>query len=512
MRLSRSALTRRGPLATLVVVPLLAVLTLFCWGLSSPSGSSPDDDFHLASIWCGEGSVAGQCVENTTAKTATVPRDLQDAARCYAFVPATSASCQGADFGTTPSDMVSTPRGNFDHSYPPVFYSVLGVFAGPNVDIAVLTMRAFNSVLFVALLTGLFLLLPRARRSTLVVSVIVTSVPLVLFLIPSTNPSSWAIMSAATVWISLLGYFETRGWRKAGLGVFTVIATVVGAGARADSALFVALSIGVVAVLVFSFERRVLLSALLPCALLLIAIGFYFASGQSAAASTGLDSRGSAPVDTKSLIAKSLLSVPELWVGVFGSAPLGWLDTNLPAVVWVASLGCFCGAVFVGLTARHRRKGIAAGIVLAMLWGFPTVLLVGARATVGEFVQARYVLPIVIILGGVCLLQRRGHSLSLSLNQAILVIGALSAAQSVALHVNMRRYITGSDVSDWNLDRRAEWWWNIPVSPMMVWILGSLAFAVLLSLVFLPAAVRSRRMFEYRPQRALPAEQPTSVV
>jgi hypothetical protein len=33
-------------------------------------------------------------------------------------------------------------------------------------------------------------------------------------------------------------------------------------------------------------------------------------------------------------------------------------------------------------------------------------------------------------------------------------------------------------VNSWNLDRDAEWWWSIPISPLTVWALGSLAFGI----------------------------------
>ena len=45
---------RRLVVATLVGVTMF--VTGATWALSSPAGSSPDDDFHLPSIWCGWGS------------------------------------------------------------------------------------------------------------------------------------------------------------------------------------------------------------------------------------------------------------------------------------------------------------------------------------------------------------------------------------------------------------------------------------------------------------------------
>ena len=43
-------------LAGLCALALVAVG--LAWSLASPAGSSPDDDFHLASIWCATGDPA----------------------------------------------------------------------------------------------------------------------------------------------------------------------------------------------------------------------------------------------------------------------------------------------------------------------------------------------------------------------------------------------------------------------------------------------------------------------
>ncbi|HTN56981.1 MAG TPA: hypothetical protein VL043_01815, partial [Protaetiibacter sp.] len=64
--------------------------------------------------------------------------------------------------------------------------------------------------------------------------------------------------------------------------------------------------------------------------------------------------------------------------------------------------------------------------------------------------------------------------------QLLLVAAMLSIANGVALHTNMRRYLTGIDAGSVNLNTGIEWWWNVPFSPMAVWIIGSLAYAALL--------------------------------
>lgn len=465
--------------ATFVLLPLLALAALLSWSFASPVGASPDDDFHLTSIWCATGEKQDACATTTDPDTRIVPYDVALAPSCYAFQPEESAACQGEDFGLTPSETFVTDRGNFDGLYPPVYYFVMSIFVGPNVEASVIAMRVVNSVFFVGLVTTLYAVLPKHRRSTLLWSLVVSVVPLGIFLIASTNPSGWAILSAGTLLLSLLGYFETRGRQMGALAGIAALSTVIGAGARADAAAYA--GVAIVAVLILKVERtkRFALSALLPVALALVAVAFFLSAGQSRSAAAGLPN-DAGPVDVSAFAITSFLSAPELWVGVFGDSALGWLDTVLPAIVWVAAFGAFCAVVFAGLRVRSKRKSFALAWVLGVLWAFPTILLVQSRATVGEIVQPRYILPLVLLLAVVALLQPTAQRLTFSRLQLIALVGALATANSVALTFNLRRYTTGTDVGGFNLDAQVEWWWSLPVSPMGVWVGGSLAFAGML--------------------------------
>jgi len=43
------------------LAPVLMVLALSAWAFASPIGASPDDDYHLASIWCANESRTDLC-------------------------------------------------------------------------------------------------------------------------------------------------------------------------------------------------------------------------------------------------------------------------------------------------------------------------------------------------------------------------------------------------------------------------------------------------------------------
>ena len=77
--------------------------------------------------------------------------------------------------------------------------------------------------------------------------------------------------------------------------------------------------------------------------------------------------------------------------------------------------------------------------------------------------------------------------------QRFLIAGALVAAQAIALHFNIRRYVTGLDVGSFNLNDGIEWWWGSGIAPMVLWAIGSIAFA---GLAFLVAVYEGRKPVE----------------
>jgi len=99
---------------------------------------------------------------------------------------------------------------------------------------------------------------------------------------------------------------------------------------------------------------------------------------------------------------------------------------------------------------------------------------------VGANVTPRYLLPLVVMFGGMLLLGVPGRRLHLPRAAQFAVAAALIGAHFVALHINIRRYVTGLDVGGLDLGADAEWWWGGPIGPNAVWLLGSLAYALLI--------------------------------
>lgn len=474
----------------ILAAPLLAFITLGAWALASPVGSSPDDDYHLISAWCSSGD-AGNCLPGGSATSRVIPDELL-VSPCYAYHPDSSAACQGDLMDIAVAPTVESNRGNFQHAYPPVYYATMGLFAGPHIAESVLWMRAFNVMAFVALTSLTFFLLPTRRRSTLVWGWLTTLIPLGFFLVASNNPSGWAVTGVGTAWIALLGYFETSGRRRIGLGSVFAIAVLMAAGSRADAALFAAMAIAVVMFVKFASSRAFLVASILPVAAAVGALVVFATSGQIGAGVDGFTDPVGATVSTvspSSLLAYNIINLPFLWTGVFGGWGLGWIDTELPAVVMWAGAASFIAVGYMGLSRLDWRKAVAVGGVGAMLVAIPLYVLGKGGDSVGTNVQPRYLLPLVVLLGGLLMLEPTGRRISLTRVQVITVGAALVIANLVALETNIRRYVTGDDVAGFNLNSGAEWWWDIPISPMAVWLVGSAAFAGLVVILLREVAV-----------------------
>lgn len=482
--------TRRIVLAVLTAV--FAFAGLGAWAIASPVGAAPDDDFHLASIWCSLGDREGLCAEGDAANEREVSERLVESSSCFKSESTQSAQCELDDEHT-----VSTSRGNFAGNYPPVFYTVMGVFAGPDVALSTVLMRLLNAAIFVGAVSAVVALLRPGQRGPVIWASVVTLVPLGVFVIASVNPSSWAIIAGLLVWISCYGYLtaETRA-RRISLGAIAVVLAIMGAGARGDSAVFVAFSALAAMVLTFRHVRSWWRLSILPFAVIVIGAFFFLIAGQSTdiaavgatqGPGSAADSAASAAADEAASggsriagLLSNLMDLPWLWTGGTGTWGLGWLDTPMPVAVWVLMIGVLVALIFWGLRATSVRKGLVLVMALGALTVIPLYILFGKNLRVGEWVQPRYLLPLLVILVSVALYGFAKDNLGISRLQAAVVFAAVAVSNSLALHNNMRRYISGLGDGGFNLNGSIEWWWNIPVSPMIVWFCGSAAFALML--------------------------------
>lgn len=475
--------------------PLVAFVALAAWAFASPIGAGPDDDYHLTSTWCAVGGSA-QCEEGSISTTREIAAPLYELV-CYAQDPEASAGCQVESLETWNRETVETGRGNFAGEYPPVYYAVMHVFAGSDLQVSALIMRLLNAALFVGLATALAVLLPTARRSTLLWGWLVTLIPLGIFLIPSNNPSGWAITGVGTTFLALLGAHESTGRRRVALAVLALVGVLMAAGSRGDAAVYAAGAVVTATIIAAPWRGCRPLTwwrwAWLPAVGILVALVFFASSTQAGTITDGMGSGAPMPTDPGedgaptglALAAYNLLMLPFLLSGVFGTWALGWLDTGMPEIVPWAAASAFIVLGFAGIGRLDARKALAAGGVLFVLLALPVWILTRGGNVVGENLQPRYLLPLIVLFAFVLLTMPAGGRLGLTRVQTGVVLVALTAANLVALQVNIRRYVTGSDQQGFDLDAGAEWWWTgFPIGPTAVWFVGAVAYAGLLALLW----------------------------
>jgi len=487
---SWSALRHKGVIR-FVAAAILGVVSLGAWAMSSPAGSEPDSDFHMASIYCTTLDPGSPCDMEERRNQKMVPAAVVEA-ECFKHDPTASAACQ--PLMTTADDRLKmTDRLNIVESnanYPSGFYLANNVLAGENVDTSIFSMRMLSVALFVGLNLALWLLLPIRLREPLTWAWAASLVPLGLFVISSTNPSSWSLIGVGSAWLALLGYLEAHGYRRWVLGGLFLIFVLLAVASRTDATLFAIATSGLALFVSDAPFRQIVRRLWIPAVgAVLAAIWLFFQRGALGVLAAGIVR------DTDyfnwDLFWNNLIEVPGLWMGSFGIWPwgaLGWLDTPMPQLAALLAFTVFTIVVGIGVTGSGWRVKMVTFVVLAMMWFYPIFILQQRNFLVGESFQARYGLPLLVVLIGVAVLRSEGHRGLLPLKaQRIWVVGALTLANSLALHQNIRRYVTGLDVQGFNLNSDAEWWWwglrDSLIQPMGVWLVGSVAFGALAWLV-----------------------------
>lgn len=480
-------LVRRSPARSAFIAAIVLTAGLLTvWASASPAGSSPDEHYHLASIWCGAGMEApGRCELVPASNTVRVPRELS-ATWCHPHKPDESAACMGAapamdsPYGEFPTSYVNGITGN----YPQAYYAITGLLVTSNFTTSLFLIRLLNAAIFIALFFLILALSGSALRRALVLGWLVGVVPLGLFLIPSINPSSWAITGVGLAWAAALALAQSKSRRGQWLlGAALVACLGLAVMSRVDAAVYAVLA----AAIGFALSPRARAEVRRRWQIVAIGVAAVIALGVAGVVSTAQWGFVTAPFGGlgeggTGLLFGNLLEVPQLWSGVLGSWGLGQLDVPLPSIVPVAGTLAIGGLVLWGLASMCRAKAVALAVLLAVLVLSPVLFLQSQQTTVGVWVQPRYLLPLILVFVGVALLGSTAREPRISRLQVTVVVVLAGIAATAALHRLLRRYVTGIDFSSWNLSDSSEWWWDGVPGPMWTWIFGTLCFVALAAL------------------------------
>ena len=316
--------------------------------------------------------------------------------------------------------------------------------------------------------------------------VLAASVPLVLFIVASVNPSSWSFIGLTTCWIALHAVAVTprrQRARRFAAALLAVAGAWLASVARGDTAPFVAIIVVAVALASLRGRDWVWLGAALA------SVGVGVASMLTSGQASGVAPTGVGHDDALFVLGHDLTEILQVPFGVLGLPPwgaLGWLDLPMPSTVVVPMLALAGFLIYTGLTSLERRRELALLGVGGALLVLPFYMLMRNLDLAG--IQPRYFMALVPLFFALTLWRNGGsESVTIGRAQGVLAWLSLTIAQSVALLTVLRRYTTGLGGTYWpGID--ATWWWASGPTPGTWWVTGTVAFGVL-ALAFIPGLV-----------------------
>lgn len=477
-------------------------ITLFFWAVSSPIGASPDEDFHQTHIYCASG------------KSVECFNDGYRFAHCFSMSPTVSASCANYTELTVPM----ATKVEWSH-YPPLYFNALSWFVGDTLSATTLNVRLVNITLAVVFLLCSILLSQPNLRPAIFVSWIVASMPFGFYFMSSFNPSSWLIISIASLWgplftltnsilLSNENYFHKISVFRS---IFILLAAGLGLGSRSEAMIWTPLTVLTILIICFisspnklSFVKKYFSNQMLMVtSIFFIILWLIFQLDIFQRQRVGLF----AQLDTLFInyIAKMnwqmvqhtfniLLGVTGL-PGVPGSG-IGTHDVPVPAMAIIFIGYAISSCLLIGLNMPSKRKiFVVLGLIFIIF--FITSFLWSLHNW--DYLQPRYFLPMFYVILGIILLSNGKYFLGNKWQWGSVLAG-LVIANSLTLLSMLLRYMHGLvyqksrypltpnapdiDPSRLFTQQMPNWWWkDLPFSPSDVWIIGSVSFAF--SMLFL---------------------------
>ena len=491
---------------------VLLFLTFAAWSMSSAVGSSPDEAYVLTSIWCantpalkGLDDPARNAPITATgrpifSKGETCRRDLNRSdtvwvpwrvgeSNCTLGSDTVGASC----LKTLTDDVVSTNLVNSNSAlYPESYLKAMYFLVGQDVFKSTIYMRLLNS-LIAAVLIIFTLSLKKDKSSDLVVALLSIIVPVGISTISSVNTSSWAITGSAVFTLSLNAVDQ---WSLKSKHTFVCLFSCavglwIASASRHETKyqLFLIL----IFILLYKFLDHLFLlqteKKLALFAFFLILTIVFLRAIQNNMWFGAFDFFDNQVKDKIALLILNFLNLPLFITGFFGSWGLNSFDALLMQTVWLFATASFSLVVCQSLLYSQKRNKVLGFISIAVLCAAILIYLQKFFVEIRDMVQPRYFFPLLI---GFSLLIV-GNKKSEFSKSFIISIGLLTtAANAIALRTVIRRYVTGQNVAlSKSLNSPRDWWWTDKDSgttlwapaPETVWLIGSLAFAMLFAVI-----------------------------
>lgn len=474
-----------------ILIGVITFLYLSCWALITPPGGSGDDYYHLPSIWCSDKLASDKsCIlqdgkyyvpstlafENVTCWVSwgdRLPNATQQSAKCINDYNETS-------FG------FSTYLNQKNHLYPPLFYNLSSLFVFSNIELSIICIRLFWALLFAIIFSNIFLTINKYKKPHFLFYNLLLLIPLGSYIIPSSNPSSGAIIGLFALPYYLNFFIFSKDRFKQHLMKLMLVAIIAGFS-RADAAIICVLILVVGTLL---WKTAVTISKLLPIlsVMFLMCIPFITSIQTRTLIKDGLTSRlHPNEFVGLNLFAKNFARQFEYYSGFWGYYwGLGWrFEPPIPLVVplFLAIIFLFYFMILSNTISEKFPKILILGFsYLSVL--VPILVLTYSNQEVGMVVQPRYGYPFLLSGLGLMLMnvdivkvdQLKVKFLSnLSIKISLFV---WQIATSFIFLLQLSRVTNGLPI---RYKAQPEWWWSFyAISPNLLF----LTFLLINGLIF----------------------------
>ena len=462
--------------ASAIIAAFLSILAYFSWVIASPIGGSPDESYYLSGIWCSEGNQLNQCELVADSKSVLVPRAIYP--QCFPHWQQISAGCVGS---VSKNDFAKV-----DAAPPGILQSIQSVFVSESSGLSVLLIRSFLFAIVFSFLLLLMRFVDAKHRFAITLVFGVACVPMSTYLMTSINPSGLAIGMTVIGAMAFSQLVKNSFSKTNTLPLFMIYVSALLITWLSRKEATVGLLICSLLLLIsWIHESRIVPRRNLYGALTGLSLISFFILTQGKRLGVDLSFiLVSFPVETDSNVAPwnvlstNVQNFPSIFVGNFGYWGLGAIDTPMPIFVW--SSVSMVVATLVGIALATATKQVILQFIALLSSTILIILFILQRNLiyVGDQLQPRYIAPLFLASLGILFANTNWlkiEKFQLQFFKSALVF-VIASANSIALWTLLRRYISGLDVGELDLTWQQEWWWNIPISPNQVWLVGTLSF------------------------------------
>ena len=444
-------------------IALALWFTLVCWAFSSPINATPDESYHIASIWCGQGIQEPSCPAipgNTDANQVQVP-DLSNL--CFR-----ESTCNQQ------SEHILSVTGIAKGNYPKPYYWTMNHLVSPNMTQSVLTMRVFNSTIAALLFFSQAVLCSNKKYLSWLTGFTFTIVPLGFSLIASINPSGWAITGTANSWMFLLiakTLPREDRWGKNWAWVLWVFASFMCIASRFDAAVFLVVTNLIILIAADSHLRKIVRKYIFSVPVFIILLFFawrilfpYF-NWVSHFRTKPLNPDGPS---LHIWITHWIINVVSVPIEAFGEGRLGKELVEIPRVVPILGIALLGAALFFAFIQINRIQVF----VTMSSFAFLTAVVMRIANLELDLFNVPYIVGSCIYFSSSPLQLMEVSSLRR------IVIICMTIAHALSIYAVVEQNVMGTSFGVQILKvGTEEWWWtNLPVGPNFLVLIGSLSF------------------------------------